>query len=165
MLGLGSDGLHTNGYSLARKLIFEVEGLRVEDEVEALGCTVGEELLRPHRSYAGPVLSLLKQMTVKGIAHITGGGLSDNIPRILPEGTSAHIRLGSWPVSPIFRFLEQIGRIEAKELFRTFNMGVGMVLVVDPEESEKARKILEGEGERVYRVGEIAVGERDVCFA
>ncbi len=165
LLGLGSDGLHTNGYSLARKLIFEVEGLRVEDEVEALGCTVGEELLRPHRSYAGPVLSLLKQMTVKGIAHITGGGLSDNIPRILPEGTSAHIRLGSWPVSPIFRLLEQIGHIEAKELFRTFNMGVGMVLVVDTEEAEQARKILEGEGERVYRVGEIAVGERDVCFA
>ena len=164
LLGLGSDGLHTNGYSLARKLIFEVGGLTVNDYVERLGCTVGEELLRPHRSYAGPILTLMKQVTVKGIAHITGGGMSDNIPRILPEGTSARIRLGSWPVSPIFHFLEEIGRIEVGELFRTFNMGVGMALVLDVEEAEKARRILEDEGERVYEVGEIGIGERDVCI-
>ncbi len=125
---------------------------------------MGEELLRPHRSYAGPILTLMKQVTVKGIAHITGGGMSDNIPRILPEGTSARIRLGSWPVSPIFHFLEEIGRIEVGELFRTFNMGVGMALVLDVEEAEKARRILEDEGERVYEVGEIGIGERDVCI-
>ena len=168
--GLGSDGLHTNGYSLARKLIFEVKGLTVDDFVDALGCTVGEELLRPHRSYVKPVLALMKQMAdthrpmVKGIAHITGGGMSDNIPRILPEGTSARIRRGSWPVSPIFRFLQEIGRVEEREMFRTFNMGIGMVVVVAPEEAEKAYRILDGEGERVYSVGEIVAGERDVCI-
>jgi len=164
LLGLGADGLHTNGYSLARKVIFEVKGLTVDDFVEVLGCTVGEELLRPHRSYVKPVLALMKQVTVKGIAHITGGGMSDNIPRILPEGMSARIRRWSWPVSPIFRFLQEIGRIEEREMFRTFNMGIGMVVVVAPEEAEMAHRILEDDGERVYRVGEIRIGERGVCI-
>ena len=168
LLGLGSDGLHTNGYSLARKLIFEVKRLTVDHFVEALGCTVGEELLRPHRSYVKPVLALMKQMVdthrpmVKGIAHITGGGMSDNIPRILPEGMCAHIRWESWPLSPIFRFLQEIGRIEEREMFRTFNMGIGMVVVVAPEEAEVAHRILEDDGERVYRMGEIVSGERGV---
>ncbi|MFH1009221.1 MAG: phosphoribosylformylglycinamidine cyclo-ligase [Candidatus Latescibacterota bacterium] len=165
LLGLGSDGLHTNGYSLARKLLFQVRKLRVGDHVETLDCTVGEELLRPHRSYLKSVSALMKQVRVKGIAHITGGGLIDNIPRILPEGTSAHIRLGSWAVPPIFRLLEEIGHIASKELFRTFNMGIGMVIVVNEREAQRARKILETEGERVYSVGEIVSGERDVCLS
>src|SRR5918999_3995478 len=125
VLALPSAGLHTNGYSLARKLFFERAGLGPDSRVERLGATVGEALLAPHLSYLRPLEGLLDSGALKGLAHITGGGLLENIPRILPEGTAVEIRRGSWPVLPIFTLMQEIGNITESEMYRTFNMGVG----------------------------------------
>ena len=164
IIGLASNGLHTNGYSLARKLLFEVAGLDVHSFVESLGTTVGEELLRPHYCYARPVLKLLETFPVHGIAHITGGGLQDNIPRILPSGIGAQIRLGTWEIPPIFPLLQQIGDVPQEEMFHTFNMGIGLVLVVPAQRCPQARQFLEKQGERTFLIGEVVRGEQKVDF-
>ncbi len=155
--GLPSDGLHTNGYSLVRKIIFEEMGLGVDDAVDELGCTVGEELLRVHKSYLKPVTTLMKSVRVKGLAHITGGGIVGNLPRVLPKGCSAAIHKGSWPVPPVFDWLRSRGRVAEAEMFKVFNMGLGMLVVVDREDGEK----LQSSG-AVYRVGEIQSGDGTV---
>src|SRR5579872_809410 len=133
LIGLPSSGLHTNGYSLARTIVFDHLGLRVHDRADTLGRTVGDALLEPHRSYLRAVSPLLETGWVKGMAHITGGGVTDNLPRTLPEGTSAAIRLGSWPIPPLFEWLVREGEVPFDDAYRTFNMGIGMILVIAPE--------------------------------
>src|SRR5436309_1623042 len=132
VLGLPSVGLHTNGYSLARKLFFEAAQCAPETYLGVLGETVGEALLRPHASYLRALEGLLDRGSIKGLAHVTGGGLTENIPRILPNGTAVEIHKGSWPPLPIFEVMQQLGNIAEPEMFRTFNMGIGMVIVCSP---------------------------------
>lgn len=129
LIGLPSSGLHTNGYSLARRILFDKLGLAVDSVVEALGCAVGEELLRTHRSYQAAVRPAIETGCVKGMAHITGGGLTDNVPRILPEGCAAVIDPARWETPPVFDFLREQGEVPEAEMYRTFNMGVGLVVV------------------------------------
>lgn len=156
LIGLASEGLHTNGYSLARKLMFETAGWNVNTHVDDLGETVGEALLAPHRSYVSPVFKLLETHQICGMAHITGGGLKDNLPRTLPKGTGARINRGSWPELPIFNVLAKIGdEIETEELFQVFNMGIGMVLTVSANDADQARQILQDAGEKAYIIGEV----------
>ena len=138
LVGLASSGLHTNGYSLARRIVFEICRLKPDDQLEGCNRTVAEELLEPHRSYARMVLPLLEAGTVHGMAHITGGGLTENLPRTLPPGLGAEIDRSTWDVPPIFRFLQKNGNVPVDEMFRTFNMGIGFVLVVPPDGVEPA---------------------------
>lgn len=156
LIGLASDGLHTNGYSLARKLLFETAGWDVDTQVDELETTVGKALLAPHRSYVTPTFTLMENVEVRGMAHITGGGLKDNLPRTLPDGTGAIIRRGSWPELPIFNVLAKIGDdIEPNELFQVFNMGIGMVLVVPGSQADQAQETLQNAGEKAYIIGEV----------
>ncbi len=155
IIGLASSGLHSNGYSLVRKVIFEELDLKVSDYCPELGCTVGEELLRPTRIYAESVGRVVRNFPVNGMVHNTGGGFIDNIPRILPKGCKARIQQGSWPVPPIFRFLEEKGKIAAEEMFRTFNMGIGLMLIVNEVQHEAIMDQLTALGERPYIIGDI----------
>ncbi|MBM3790957.1 MAG: phosphoribosylformylglycinamidine cyclo-ligase, partial [Acidobacteria bacterium] len=164
VLGLASLGLHTNGYSLARKLFFDVLRLAPGDRVPELDATVGEVLLAPHRNYFPWIEPLLDTGFIKGMAHITGGGITDNLPRILPAGTAARIRKDSWPVLPVFRYIRDQGKVAEGEMYRTFNMGIGMVLVVAPDRVEPVCRNLNSRGEPVYRLGEIVAGERRVHY-
>ena len=156
IIGMASSGLHSNGYSLARKIFFEELGLKVSDTVDELGCTVGEELLRPTRIYSETLLNLTKNFKISGLVHITGGGLIDNIPRILPHGSKAIIHKEAWPVSPIFKILQEKGNITAREMCRTFNMGIGMVAIVNDKLVEDVMQQLNALGEKPYLIGEIA---------
>jgi phosphoribosylformylglycinamidine cyclo-ligase len=165
LLGLASTGLHANGYTLARKVIFERLGYRVQDRVPELGQTVGEALLTPTRIYVRPVLALLRSgVPVHALAHVTGGGLTDNLPRVLPPGCRAVVRRGAWEVPPIFALLRQAGRIADAEMFRVFNMGVGFVCVVPPEAGKRARTALERKGIPTWEIGEITRGTRSVAY-
>src|SRR5439155_22720349 len=150
LLALPSVGLHTNGYSLARKLFFEVAGYKAETHLDELGMTIGEALLQPHVSYLKPLDTLLDSGLIKGLAHITGGGLTDNLPRILPEGLAVEIDKGSWPMLPIFRLMQQIGNVSEAEMYRTFNMGVGMVLVAAAQDQVTIESHLKQQGLPVY---------------
>ncbi len=164
LLGIASDGLHTNGYALARKVCFEVAGLSAQDEMEELGGSIGEELLRVHRCYVSAVRPLLEEFDIKGMAHITGGGLPDNLVRCLPEGCRAQVRAGSWERPPVFKVMQEIGQIVDEEMFHTFNMGVGFVLVVEEGTADAVASSLSAKGERVYRIGEVEAGERAVVI-
>jgi len=162
VLGLPSVGLHTNGYSLARKLFFEVAGYKAETHLDELGETIGAALLKPHVSYLRDLEGLLETGMIKGLAHITGGGLLENIPRILPEETSVEIKRGSWPVLPIFESMRRIGNIEEGEMFRTFNMGIGMVIICDRSNAQATKGEVESRGTICYEIGMVNVGNRDV---
>ncbi|MFQ6607162.1 MAG: phosphoribosylformylglycinamidine cyclo-ligase [Fidelibacterota bacterium] len=163
VLGLASSGLHTNGYSLARKLFFEVGGYRVDSYLDDLEGTLGEVLLEPHRNYTHPVFTLLDHgLPVKGIAHITGGGLVENIPRILPPNCSVKIKKDSWPVPPLFTVLKKLGNINDQEMFRTFNMGIGMIIILDPVQSTAALKILEQLQIPTMKIGFVIPGTQKV---
>lgn len=164
LLGLPSAGLHTNGYSLARKLFFEVAGYAADTRLDALGETVGEALLRPHLSYLRPLEGLLDTGAVKALAHITGGGLVENVPRVLPEGTAAEIDRGSWPVPPVFKLMQEIGNVADSEMYRTFNTGVGMVIICSPEDAGAVGRHLDGLGEKAYPIGRVVAGAREVKF-
>lgn len=164
LIALPSVGLHTNGYSLARKLFFEVANYTVDTYVEELGCMVGEELLKPHRSYLAPVSPMLGGGAIKGLAHITGGGLLENIPRILPQGLAAEINLGSWPVLPVFDVMQRIGNVRDEEMQRTFNCGVGMIIVVSPQDADRVRGCLDEQGEKHYDIGCIVEGTQSVSI-
>jgi len=165
VIGLPSVGLHTNGYSLARKLFFEVAGHEHDTYVDALGETVGEALLRPHRSYLPALEGLLETGHIKGLAHITGGGLVDNPPRILPEGTAMEIDQSSWTIPPLFDVLVSLGNIERDEAFRALNMGIGMVVVASPGEAVEAIEChLTSLGEPHHRIGRIVEGDRSVIL-
>jgi phosphoribosylformylglycinamidine cyclo-ligase len=164
VLALPSVGLHTNGYSLARKLFFEVAGLSPDVYLGALNETVGEALLRPHASYLRPLEGLLDGGVIKGLAHITGGGLTENIPRILPQGTGVELKRGAWPVLPVFEVMQQIGNIEAAEMDRTFNMGVGMIIVCAEADASKIKSHVESSGEACYEVGRVTKGDKSVAM-
>ncbi len=158
LLGLPSTGLHTNGYSLARKLFFDSAGRSPAEYVDELGTTVGDELLKVHRSYLKPIQTLATESALLGAAHITGGGITDNLPRALPGGTVAQVKLGSWPVLPVFNVLQRIGHVAQDEMLRTFNMGIGMILIVPAAETDRAVGLLKAEGETPYRIGSVASG-------
>jgi phosphoribosylformylglycinamidine cyclo-ligase len=162
LLALPSAGLHTNGYSLARKLFFEVAGYKPDTHVPELGMTAGEALLLPHLSYLKPLDGLLDKGLIKGLAHITGGGLTDNIPRILPEGTAVKIRKDSWRKPSLFELMRRLGNVSEPEMYRTFNVGVGMVIVCSATDAEAIASHLQNEGETVYEIGNVVTGNREV---
>ncbi len=164
LLGLPSVGLHTNGYSLARKLFFDVAGYDVNNNLASLDQTVGEALLAPHISYLTQLEGLLDSGIIKGLAHITGGGLTENIPRILPEGTGVNIIKGSWPILPIFNLMQSLGDIDEVEMYRTFNMGIGMVIVCNTESAGSVVAHLESVGQQLYEIGKVIAGDRVVTF-
>jgi phosphoribosylformylglycinamidine cyclo-ligase len=165
LIGLPSVGMHTNGYSLARKLFFDVAGYTVDTYVEALGRRVGEELLKPHRSYLGALDGLIDSSIIKGLAHITGGGLLENIPRILPAGAAVAIKKGSWPVLPVFDLLARIGNVAEAEMYRTFNMGIGMVIIVSPDDRARLVAYLDECGEKHYDIGSVVEGNQTVSIS
>jgi phosphoribosylformylglycinamidine cyclo-ligase len=165
VLALASAGLHTNGYSLARKLFFEVAGYDVHTHLPALSSTVGAALLAPHLSYLGALAGLLDEGRIKGLAHITGGGLLDNIPRILPEATGVLIARDTWPVLPIFKLMQEIGSVPESEMYRTFNMGVGMVVICAPADVETIQSHLDALGQSCYKIGNVVAAAREVTIA
>ena len=164
LLALPSVGLHTNGYSLARKLFLEVAGYDVNTRLDAAGMTVAEALLQEHLSYLKPLDGLLDSAMIKGLAHITGGGLTDNIPRILPQGCAVEIDKGSWPVLPVFKLMQEIGNVTEAEMYRTFNMGVGMVIVCESEHQQVIAKHLSSLGETCFEIGRVVHGEGEVSL-
>ncbi len=168
ILGVASSGLHSNGYSLVRKIVFEMAGLAVGDFVEPLGRTVGESLLEPTRIYVRPLRRVLQHYQVKsvvhGIAHITGGGLLENIERILPESTRGIIQRGSWPVPPVFGWLRQLGDVDQAEMDQVFNMGIGLALIVSPFYAESIRSQLAEFGLESWPIGRIESGERGIAW-
>ena len=155
VLGLASSGLHSNGYSLARKVVFDVLGLGLDDPLPMNAGTARKVLLEPTRIYVKPVLELRKTVPVKAIAHITGGGLVDNVPRVLPHGTQLVVNPVAWPVPKIFTIIQGGGEIVASEMYRTFNMGIGLIVVVAPADAARASAELERLGEKVYELGHI----------
>jgi len=162
VLGLASSGIHSNGYSLVRKLFFEVLELKIDDYVEELGRRVYEALLEPTRIYVKSILNLIERVEVKGMAHITGGGIPGNLVRVLPKGVNAVIEKGTWKVPSIFKFVQERGNVTEEEMFKTFNMGIGFTVVVSPEMEEKTFNILESSGEKVFKIGKIVEGEGKV---
>lgn len=155
IIGIASGGLHSNGYSLARKVLFDMEGLTGNDQLEGLDETIGLELLKPTRIYVKPMLNLLKNFTIKGIVHITGGGFIDNIPRIVPGPCKAVIDKDSWDVPPIFHIIQKLGKIDDMEMLRTFNMGIGLMVVVSEKDAPEILDRLTKFGERSYCIGTI----------
>lgn len=164
VIGVASSGLHSNGYSLVRKLLLDMKKLSLGDYIEELGESLGASLIRPTRIYVKPVLEVLRAVEVKGIAHITGGGFYENIPRILPEDTSVEIRLSSWDVPPIFKYIQRLGCIDLNEMFKTFNMGIGLMLVVAEGDSQAVLDLLSQQGENAYKIGRVVEGERQVVL-
>jgi len=160
VLGLPSAGLHTNGYSLARKLFFETGAYAPDSFIPELDQTIGEALLQAHLSYLPVLGPLLDAGMIKGLAHITGGGLLENIPRILPDGTAVEIKRGSWPVLPIFTMMQRLGNIDEAEMFRTFNMGAGMVIVCTSADASSIKKSVES----CYEIGRVTSGRRTVTL-
>ncbi|SPE24514.1 Phosphoribosylformylglycinamidine cyclo-ligase [Candidatus Sulfotelmatobacter sp. SbA7] len=164
IMGLASNGLHTNGYSLARKLLFEIAHYTPDSYVNELKGKVGNELMHTHRSYWPIVKKLVNADCVSALAHITGGGITENLPRVLPRGVAAVIEMGTWPVLPIFEHLQKLGNVPPDEMLRTFNMGLGMLIVVPSAKFKKAQNVLDKIGEKAYTVGRIVKGDRKVMY-
>ncbi|WP_079914027.1 phosphoribosylformylglycinamidine cyclo-ligase [Paenibacillus sp. 32352] len=164
VLGLASSGVHSNGFSLVRKLLLEEKGYSLHDHIDALGGKLGDVVLEPTKIYVKSVLAALKKVQLKGLAHITGGGFIENIPRMLPADVNVEIDYGSWPILPIFQLMQKDGNISNNDMFRTFNMGIGMVIVVSEEQAAEAAAIFEQHGEQVYTLGRVTAGERVVTF-
>lgn len=163
VFGLPSLGLHTNGYSLARKLFLDVAGYKADSQVKELGCTVGEVLLRPHKNYLPSLYKLIEhEGLIKGMAHITGGGLVENIPRVLPSNVDVVIKEGSWPVLPVFTVMQRIGNVPREDLLRTFNLGIGMVIVVSTSDASRVRDHFAQINEPVYEIGNVTNGDGQV---
>jgi phosphoribosylformylglycinamidine cyclo-ligase len=159
VIGIPSSGIHSNGYSLVRKLFFDKLGMSTEDKISELGTTLGEALITPTKIYAKACNAVFEKSEVNGIIHITGGGFYENIPRIIPEGLGVSIRLGSWKILPIFQYIKQKGNIELKEMFSTFNMGIGMMMIVNRGQKETVLAALEKAGEKPAVIGEIVKGQ------
>lgn len=164
VVALASTGLHTNGYSLARKVVFERMGLGPDDPFPEEAACVADVLLRVHRSYLSSVLPLIDSGKIRALAHITGGGLLDNVPRVLPSGASVRIDAGSWEVPPVFRVLQREGGVDATEMYRAFNMGVGMVAIVPADEADVVVRALVDRGETAWVAGEVVAGEGEVLL-
>jgi len=164
VIGLASSGVHSNGFSLVRKLLLEDAGYSLQQELPELGGRLGDVLLAPTKIYVKPLLGLLKEIEVKGMAHITGGGFIENIPRMLPDGVNVDIEYGAWPILPIFKLMQDKGSISNKDMFTTFNMGIGMVLVVKEQDADGALQFLRSAGEEAYVLGRVTEGERIVTF-
>jgi phosphoribosylformylglycinamidine cyclo-ligase len=164
LIGLASAGLHTNGYSLARRIVFDELRLDVATVVPELQMTAGDALLLPHKSYSRAIQPLLGTGRVKGMAHVTGGGITDNLPRILPPRVSARIERGSWPTPALFSFLEQAGHVPIEEMYRTFNMGIGMIVACAAADVDRVREMLSASGERSWVIGELVPGSREVVY-
>lgn len=158
LVGIASSGIHSNGYSLVRK-VFDINKENLSKYEEVLGSTLGEALLTPTKIYVKSVLELIKQVDVKGLSHITGGGFIENIPRMMPEGTKVNIEEGTWEILPIFKLLEERGNVARMSMYNTFNMGIGMVVDVSKDDAEKTVKILEAMGEKAYIIGNVTKGE------
>lgn len=164
LIGLPSSGLHSNGYSLVRKLINPTQ-TNLNEYVEKLGCTLGEELIKPTKIYVKTILTLIEKHDIKGISHITGGGFIENIPRMIPEGLRVSIQKGSWPILPIFDLLKDLGNMEESDIFNTFNMGIGMVLAVEASKADEITNYLKSVGQDAFIIGSITEGEAgvDIC--
>lgn len=164
IIGLPSSGVHSNGYSLVRKIVFELQNLEANTFVEELGTTIGEELLKPTRIYTNPVYEMVEKFNIKGISHITGGGFYENIPRMLPEGLQANINTSTINTPEIFNLLQKWGNIQLDEMYSTFNMGIGMVIVVKAEEVEDIKSFLKEKGEGYSLLGEISTGDKGLVL-
>ncbi|MGZ0039735.1 phosphoribosylformylglycinamidine cyclo-ligase [Paenibacillus ottowii] len=164
VIGLASSGVHSNGFSLVRKLLLEQEGYDLHDEIEGLNGRLGDVLLEPTKIYVKSVLALLDKVKVKGMAHITGGGFIENIPRVLPDHVNVDIQYGAWPILPIFQLMQEKGKISNKDMFTTFNMGIGMVIVVGAEHAQTALEVLKEQGEAAYVIGKVTEGSSIVTF-
>ncbi|WP_339164405.1 phosphoribosylformylglycinamidine cyclo-ligase [Siminovitchia sp. FSL W7-1587] len=159
LIGLASSGIHSNGYSLVRKIFFEDHSFTVDEQLPELDGTLGAELLKPTKIYVKQVVAALQQFEIKGMAHITGGGFIENIPRMLPKGMGAEMNIGSWPILPIFHALEKYGKLTKEEMFNIFNMGIGFVLAVHEDDAESAVHFLSEQGEKAYIIGKVVKGE------
>lgn len=165
VIGFASSGIHSNGFSLVRRLLLEEVGYSLQDELAELGgAKLGHVLLEPTKIYVKSALQLIEKINVKGMAHITGGGFIENIPRVLPEGVNVDIKYGSWPILPIFELMQQKGNITNRDMFTTFNMGIGLVVVVPAEQAEEAVRIANELGEKAYTIGTVTEGNRIVTF-
>ena len=165
VVGLPSAGLHTNGYSLARKLFFDAAGYKLDQNLPELGCTVAEELLKPHKSYLPALERLIEhEGVIKGLAHITGGGLVENIPRILPANVDVTLKEGSWPVLPVFDLLQKMGDVPREDMLRTFNLGIGMVVIAGPKSMQFLEDKFSCARQEFYVIGEVVNGSRNVRF-
>lgn len=158
LIGLPSSGLHSNGYSLVRKLFFEQEKLKVDTYIQEFEKTVAEELLLPHRNYLPLIKELIQSDDLHGLAHITGGGITGNLPRVLNDRVDARIERGSWEILPVFRFIRERGKVEDSEMYRTFNMGIGMILIAARNRADRVQEFLQAGGEPFYLIGEISRG-------
>lgn len=164
VIGLASTGVHSNGFSLVRKLLLEQKGYKLDQNIPSLNGTLGETLLTPTKIYVKTILALLKQFEVKGMAHITGGGFLENIPRVLPEGVNVEIDYGSWPILPIFELMQRDGNISNNDMFRTFNMGIGMVLIVPEAQAQATIELATSLGDQAYLLGRVTAGDKIVTF-
>lgn len=164
IIGLASSGLHSNGYTLARKVIFEQARMLPKDKVDDFDKPIGEELLTPTRIYSPLILDLIRRYKIKGMAHITGGGIPENLGRIIPQKKQAVIELNSWPIPRIFRLIQRLGEVDHNEMYKTFNMGIGMILVVDGKDANRLLQYLARKKETAYLIGEIAKGNREVII-
>jgi phosphoribosylformylglycinamidine cyclo-ligase len=165
LIGLPSSGLHTNGYSLARQIVFDRAKLRVDSTIPGLGAAVADVLLEPHRSYLSVIAPVLPHGIIKGMAHITGGGITDNLPRVLPDGVEAVVEQSSWEVPPLFSWLQRTGDVPFDDMFRTFNMGIGLIVVCAEADAGRLLSELENSGERgAVRIGHIRAGARQVVY-
>jgi phosphoribosylformylglycinamidine cyclo-ligase len=164
LIGLPSTGLHTNGYSLARKLLFEVGGYKVTQYVTAIKEKAGAALMKTHRSYLHVIQKLTTAGLTAGMAHITGGGITENLPRILPKNVTAQVELGSWPVLPIFEHLRELGRVPQDEMLRTFNMGIGLIAAIPAAKFARAKNLLDRAEEKFYVIGRVVKGEHRVQY-
>ncbi|KKM02654.1 hypothetical protein LCGC14_1782300, partial [marine sediment metagenome] len=165
LIGVASNGLHSNGFSLVRKVFFEGAGMAVDTHIEDFGHMLGEELLRPTSIYVKPVLELLKKgIKIKAMAHITGGGILDNLPRVLPPGLGARVDENAWPVQPVFELLARLGNVPHEEMRRTFNMGIGYILVSDTKNTDKILDSLDKSGYDCYIIGNLTKGAEGVRY-
>jgi len=164
VIGVASSGLHSNGFSLVRKVLFDIRKMKIDQYVSELGCSIAEELLKPTKIYVNAFFALKGKVKIKGMAHITGGGIPGNLPRIFQKNISAKINKNSWDIPPIFKFIEKIGKIDKKEMYKVFNMGIGYIFIVDKSDVDKTLKTLSKNGYKSYIIGEILKGKKTVIF-
>ena len=164
LIGLASSGVHSNGYSLVRKIVFDLQNLKPDTYIEELGMSIGEELLKPTRIYTDPVYEMVEKFQIKGISHITGGGFYENIPRMLPKGLQANVNTSSIHTPAIFNLLQKWGNIQLDEMYSTFNMGIGMVLVVKPDELKEIKQFLNEKREKYVHLGHISIGDKGLVL-